>query len=62
MQVTSACAWCQRVRTTAGEWVSVELADPDSPGMTHGICPACLEREIRAIGVADPGQLALREG
>jgi hypothetical protein len=42
------CAWCDRVRTTDGEW---EAVDDALLGMeaTHGICPDCLDVETRAV-------------
>ncbi len=57
-----ACAWCRRVRTTEGDWVSTELEDLDSPETTHGICPSCLEREIRGILAAGTPEAAARSG
>ncbi len=45
-----ACAWCQRVRTGAGGWESAAPADLNAPGVTHGICPECLERETGSPG------------
>jgi hypothetical protein len=42
------CAWCARVRTTAGEWRATSADEPDYPHATHGICPECLTRETRA--------------
>ena len=42
------CAWCERVRTTAGEWRSASPGEREYPDATHGICPQCLARETRA--------------
>ncbi len=36
------CAWCERVRTTAGRWEKAEGAAPEASESTHGICPDCL--------------------
>ena len=51
--VAVACAWCQRVRTGSG-WESADADTPDlaGPGVTHGICPECLERETRGLPLA----------
>lgn len=42
------CAWCERVRTTAGDWRTAAPDEPEYPDATHGICPECLAREMRA--------------
>ncbi len=44
-RVTFACAWCQRVRTESGTWDAAAEHDLNCAGVTHGICPECLERE-----------------
>jgi hypothetical protein len=49
--VAVACAWCQRVRTASGRWEAVETPDLNSPGVTHGICPECLDRETQSVFV-----------
>jgi hypothetical protein len=57
------CAWCERVRTRAGEWRSASPDEPEYPHATHGICPECLARETGAAlagGSALP--LTLDEG
>jgi len=38
------CAWCRRVRTDAGGWVSMEvfMRDHADIDITHGICPDCV--------------------
>jgi hypothetical protein len=56
--VAFACAWCQRVRTGSGAWESAETADLNAPGVTHGICPECLERETRSLLVPAALQVA----
>ena len=35
------CAWCERVRTSAGCWEEA-AAEPAIGQATHGICPDCL--------------------
>lgn len=59
--VAVACAWCQRVRTSSG-WEQAETAELNSPGVTHGICPECLERETRGFVVPGGLQPAVSEG
>jgi hypothetical protein len=46
------CAWCQRVRSTAGRWEETESVDLDATAATHGICPECLAEETRAAADA----------
>jgi DNA-binding response OmpR family regulator len=43
------CAWCRRVRRDQDYWQSVEeyVAELTETRVTHGICPACLDRECR---------------
>ena len=41
------CAWCERVRGPAGEWVAMRDDAGEYPHATHGICPECLAREMR---------------
>jgi hypothetical protein len=36
------CAWCERVRTSAGRWESAQAPAPVASESTHGICPDCL--------------------
>lgn len=40
------CAWCQRVRTTDGEWLPMAHYIPSTRELmvSHGICQDCLER------------------
>lgn len=40
------CAWCKRIRTEQGEWLSLEtlVAQNADVAFTHGICPDCTER------------------
>jgi hypothetical protein len=46
------CAWCERVRTSAGRWEEPEATEGDDAEATHGICPDCLAAEQRAARVA----------
>jgi hypothetical protein len=41
------CAWCERVRTSAGGWEE-SSAPPRAEPATHGICPDCLVDQKRA--------------
>ena len=36
------CAWCERVRTSAGRWEEAGAPSPSPTEATHGICPDCL--------------------
>lgn len=40
------CAWCERVRTSAGRWEEAG-AEPTADEATHGICPDCLVAQKR---------------
>lgn len=48
-QFVSVCSWCERVAVPAHGWLQVEeaiavlprLAEPEPPGLTHGICEGC---------------------
>ena len=42
------CAWCGRLRSSAGRWEETDRGDIDAAEATHGICPDCLARETRA--------------
>lgn len=49
------CSWCKQVKLADGRWVEVEEAmhalhlfqQPELPGLSHGMCPACAE-QVRA--------------
>ena len=43
------CAWCKKLRDDKSYWQSVEeyLAAHSEASVTHGMCPECLERELR---------------
>ena len=47
--LTVVCAWCKRMVT----------AEPNATGITHTICPSCLDRTITHIdeGPVDPAAL-----
>ncbi len=45
------CAWCERVRTTAGRWEKPEGPAPAASESTHGICPDCLDEVQRAASL-----------
>ena len=42
------CAWCQRVKTAAGLWYSLELylRDNSDVQFTHCVCPDCHQRKL----------------
>ena len=40
------CAWCERVRTSAGGWEE-SSTPPRAEHATHGICPECLVDQKR---------------
>ena len=46
------CAWCERVRTSAGRWEETGTADRESAQATHGICPECLTEQTHAATLA----------
>ena len=50
------CAWCKSIRDDAGYWEELEsyLKVHAHVLVTHGICPACLERESGAGSDAPP--------
>ena len=48
------CAWCERVRTSAGRWEETDIAHREAGEATHGICPECLAEQTRAATLA-PG-------
>lgn len=43
------CSFCKKVRTEDGKWVAVEQYIEGISGSTatHGVCPDCLEREMK---------------
>lgn len=51
------CSWCHAIGSDADDWQPLEsaiatlrLLEPDRHlGVTHGICPACVERIFRAL-------------
>lgn len=50
------CGWCKRVAVADNEWVEIEIAvdrlglmaDRSPVGVTHGMCPACFARVMKA--------------
>lgn len=46
------CAWCGRVRTSAGRWEDADEVELDAAEATHGICPDCLAAEQHAAVLA----------
>ncbi|MBX9622599.1 MAG: hypothetical protein K2X82_02180, partial [Gemmataceae bacterium] len=49
------CAYCKKIRDDANYWQQVDsyLVNHSGIRFTHGICPDCLDREMRALD-ADP--------
>jgi integral membrane sensor domain MASE1 len=45
------CAWCHKVRDDAGFWQEIEhyLDERTDATISHGICPACVEKQTREI-------------
>jgi hypothetical protein len=45
------CAWCHKVRDDAGFWQEIEhyLDERTDATISHGICPACIEKQNREI-------------
>ena len=45
------CAHCKRIRDDKNYWHSVEsyIGDHSSAEFTHGICPSCLEEQLKEI-------------
>jgi hypothetical protein len=42
------CAWCKKVRKDDNYWQSVDtyISKNTDARVTHGICPACMAREL----------------
>jgi hypothetical protein len=49
--ILSMCAWCRRIRTDEGAWLSVESYVSSRRGvrMSHGLCPECSTRVLAEI-------------
>lgn len=55
------CSWCHAVADASGAWQPLEVAisalglmeQGRHVGVTHGICPDCVERMFRAMAPAD---------
>jgi PAS domain S-box-containing protein len=45
------CAYCKKIRDDEGYWNQVEkyVSDHTEAKFSHGICPACLEREMKDV-------------
>ena len=45
------CAYCKKIRDDDGYWSQVEkyVSDHSEARFTHGICPGCFEREMKAL-------------
>jgi CheY-like chemotaxis protein len=45
------CGYCKKIRTDQDYWQSVEqyIAEHTKARFTHGICPRCLEKQLREI-------------
>ncbi len=52
------CAWCERVRTSAGRWEKGDGHLPAAGDATHGICPDCLAEVQDAASVEAPALLS----
>ena len=52
------CMHCFRVRTDQDSWDRIEkyLADHTDAALSHGVCPACLEKHYPAFPEAGPGR------
>jgi hypothetical protein len=46
------CAWCHRVRSDEGYWLSVDryLREQTGVQVTHGICPDCAAKQLAELG------------
>lgn len=53
------CAWCKNVRNDQNYWQQVEtyIAEKSEARFTHGVCPACTSRLLKAKGFAAPNEL-----
>jgi hypothetical protein len=42
------CSWCDRIQDGSGTWQSVEsyLEQEADTKVTHGLCPACFQRQL----------------
>jgi len=45
------CSYCKKIRDDEGYWSQVEkyVSDHTEAKFSHGICPACLQRELSAM-------------
>jgi len=42
----SICAWCKRIRTQTGSWISLEsyVLEHSDASVSHGVCPDCIPK------------------
>jgi hypothetical protein len=47
-QLLPMCSWCDRIQDGSGTWQSVEsyLEREADTKVTHGLCPACFQRQL----------------
>lgn len=52
------CAWCKNIRDDQGFWQRLEdyLGRHTGAEFTHGLCPACLEKQLVAANPNDAGE------
>ena len=50
-QFLRVCAWCRKIATPQGQWVSMEtfFEDHTQTQITHGICPECAKGQIDSL-------------
>jgi hypothetical protein len=53
------CAWCERIRTSAGRWEEAQGSAPVASESTHGICPDCLAEVQHAASLEAPMTVSL---
>ena len=48
--LTPVCAWCGRVRVANGSWRYVDHSEgkPPARALTHGVCPDCEKKWVKA--------------
>ena len=50
----SICAWCKRIRDEDQAWQAMEtyVQSRTHAAFTHGICPECLQGQVRALALS----------
>jgi hypothetical protein len=45
------CSYCKKIRDESGQWEKIEMyiADRTKTNFTHGCCPDCKDREMKAF-------------